>query len=51
MDDGYTTDDWAVTGEAGAWVVEFKGALGGCPVPSWSATARASPAVVAWSRP
>ena len=28
MDDGYTTDDWAVTGEAGAWVVEFKGALG-----------------------
>ena len=31
MDDGYTTDDWAVTGEAGAWVVEFKGALGGAP--------------------
>jgi len=27
MDDGYTTSDWAVTGVAGAWVVEFKGAL------------------------
>ena len=34
MDDGYTTDDWAVTGGAGPttpWVVEFKGALGGAP--------------------
>ena len=31
MDDGYTTDDWDVTGVAGAWVVEFKGALGGAP--------------------
>jgi len=31
MDDGYTTDDWAVTGVAGAWVVEFKGALGLAP--------------------
>ena len=31
MDDGYTTDDWAVTGVAGAWVVEFKGALGAAP--------------------
>jgi hypothetical protein len=31
MDDGYGTDDWAVTGEAGAWVVEFKGALGSAP--------------------
>ena len=34
MDDGYTTDDWDVTGGAGPdtpWVVEFKGALGGAP--------------------
>ena len=34
MDDGYTTDDWAVTGGPGPttdWVVEFKGALGGTP--------------------
>jgi len=31
MDDGYTTDDWAVTGVAAAWVVEFDGALGDAP--------------------
>jgi hypothetical protein len=31
LDDGYTTDDWAVTGTAGAWVVEFKGVLGLAP--------------------
>ena len=42
MDDGYTAGDWDVTGVAGAWVVEFKGALGrSAPCPSWSATARA----------
>jgi len=33
MEDGYTTDDWAVTGTAGAWVVEFKGVLGATPQP------------------
>lgn len=31
LDDGYTTDDFDVTGDAGAWVVEFKGALGKMP--------------------
>jgi hypothetical protein len=31
MDDGYTAADWSVTGTAGAWVVEFTGALGGAP--------------------
>ena len=36
MDDGYTTDDWGVTGGPGPatpWVVEFKGALGAAPQP------------------
>jgi hypothetical protein len=31
MDDGYTTDDWAVTGTNPNFVVEFKGALGDAP--------------------
>ena len=31
MDDGYTTSEWDVTGDPGAWVVEFKGALGLAP--------------------
>lgn len=31
LDDGYTSSDWDVTGSAGAYVVEFKGALGNAP--------------------
>ena len=31
MDDGYTSSDWDVSGSAGDWVVEFKGALGKAP--------------------
>ena len=31
MDDGYTTSDWDVTGDASPYVVEFKGALGAAP--------------------